>query len=741
MPSSPNQQEQIDIRILRLIGLEDVFDLDYGTYLSLLKEVMVKGRMTKTSIPTEEIELVTQEFKRVRSKKDKGRFKVKSKKISASKLTGGSVAAIAGNVKALKSSMGTSLVAVSKKTAGGGESDGDPLTEIKESLDRIAGLLIQQLANLKATGEKERRAAENKRREARETRLEKGFAVVTKVAKKIVAPVKSILDKIINFFVTIFLGRAVFKLLSWFSDPANKKKVDAIFRFLGDQWPKLIAAYLLFGNSLGRFVTGLSLRLLKAIGTFALRNPKIAAVIGASALTAALIKYFSENNPFSAAKEGGPSSIADQSSGLAFNEGGFVSGQSGIDKIPAMLTDGEFVMSRGAVQQFGLDTLLAMNAAGGGTNRPRVVSGVSFAQGGGPIGDSMGPSDPTGLTMMRLLGLGSRQGLQGTRGFGGRGLGGTLELGYHGTSQAAGRSIRQGGFLPGSRRNTFGTTNVFAAPTSNINTIPSAAQAFSQKGGSAGRGALERFMDTFRSSSDEVGDLIPLAMSKGSGPGTRLPFNAFGLSEMSTSAPQASKGARLVQNAMTKYPNSAKAQQLLTTGLTSAKLGPLARLGRGFGRFIPGLNIALGSADTAMRASQGDSLGATLAAASMVPGPTGMAAAAALLLKDIKEMMGGDLNLGDGSLMMPNFGRTSGTLMMPAMRFAGGPAPNTPNKSYAVPPPIQNKTNVRYVNTPSGSSGGGGYGSDSVSTREIPTFSAVIADSRRRSKAAQLGIG
>ena len=135
-------------------------------------------------------------------------------------------------------------------------------------------------------------------------------------------------------------------------------------------------------------------------------------------MTAALIKYFSENNPFSAAKEGGPSSIADQSSGLAFNEGGFVSGQSGIDKIPAMLTDGEFVMSRGAVQQFGLDTLLAMNAAGGGTNRPRVVSGVSFAQGGGPIGDSMGPSDPTGLTMMRLLGLGSRQGLQGTRGFG-----------------------------------------------------------------------------------------------------------------------------------------------------------------------------------------------------------------------------------------------------------------------------------------------------------------------------------
>ena len=529
--------------------------------------------------------------------------------------------------------------------------------------------------------------------------------------------------------MTIFLGRAVIKLLDWFGDPANAKKVNAIFRFLGDQWPKLIAAYLLFGNSLGRFVTGLSLRLLKTIGVFALRNPKIAAVIGASALTAALIKYFSENNPFSA---DGASSAADQTGGLAFNEGGFVSGQSGIDKIPAMLTDGEFVMSRGAVQQFGLDTLLAMNAAGGGTNIPRVVSGVSFAQGGGPIGDSMGPSDPTGLTMMRLLGLGSRQGLQGTRGFGGRGLGGTLELGYHGTSQAAGRSIRQGGFLPGSRRNTFGTTNVFAAPTSNINTIPSAAQTFSQKGGSAGRGALERFMDTFRSSSDEVGDLIPLAMSQGSGPGTRLPFNAFGLSEMSTSADKASKGARLVQNAMTKYPNSAKAQQLLTTGLTSAKLGPLAKLGRGLGRFIPGLNIALGSTETAMRTAQGDTIGATLAAASMVPGPTGMAAAAGLIIHDINKSFGSHQRIR---------GRSGAKrAMKPAMRFAGGPAPNSPNRSYAVPPPIQNKTNVRYVNTPSGSSGGG-YGSPAVSTREIPTFSAVIADSRRRSKAAQLGIG
>ena len=136
----------------------------------------------------------------------------------------------------------------------------------------------------------------------------------------------------------------------------------------------------------------------------------------------------------------------------------------------------------------------------------QTLIGINVAQGGGPVGDPMIP-DPTALTVLRASGMASRQGLQGTRGMGGRGLGGTLELGYHGTSQSAGRSIRQGGFLPGSRKNTFGTRNVFAAPTSNINVIPSAAQAFSKKGGSAGRGAIERFMDTFKSSkAGDVGD-------------------------------------------------------------------------------------------------------------------------------------------------------------------------------------------------------------------------------------------
>jgi hypothetical protein len=64
------------------------------------------------------------------------------------------------------------------------------------------------------------------------------------------------------------------------------------------------------------------------------------------------------------------------------------SGEKGVDKIPAMLSDGEFVMSAGAVQKYGVDTLEGMNAAGGGTNKPKMISGTTYAAGGGAIGKS-----------------------------------------------------------------------------------------------------------------------------------------------------------------------------------------------------------------------------------------------------------------------------------------------------------------------------------------------------------------
>ncbi len=61
------------------------------------------------------------------------------------------------------------------------------------------------------------------------------------------------------------------------------------------------------------------------------------------------------------------------------------------DTVPAMLAPGEFVMSRGAVNKYGADTMESMNAMGGGTNRPMIKDGMTYAQGGGFAGSKNRP--------------------------------------------------------------------------------------------------------------------------------------------------------------------------------------------------------------------------------------------------------------------------------------------------------------------------------------------------------------
>ena len=48
------------------------------------------------------------------------------------------------------------------------------------------------------------------------------------------------------------------KLIEWFSNPQNQKKIGNIIDFLGKHWKKLLSLYLVFGTGLGRFVFGLT---------------------------------------------------------------------------------------------------------------------------------------------------------------------------------------------------------------------------------------------------------------------------------------------------------------------------------------------------------------------------------------------------------------------------------------------------------------------------------------------------
>ena len=65
---------------------------------------------------------------------------------------------------------------------------------------------------------------------------------------------------------------------------------------------------------------------------------------------------------------------------FGFSEGGKVPGSGNRDTVPAMLTPGEVVMSKPAVDKIGADNLLAANAAGGGTNKPKYTMGYGMGQ-------------------------------------------------------------------------------------------------------------------------------------------------------------------------------------------------------------------------------------------------------------------------------------------------------------------------------------------------------------------------
>ena len=311
------------------------------------------------------------------------------------------------------------------------------LDEILKGIDSILNTLKEEQKLKKKESDRSRKASEQRSREAKEKRLESNvFGNLFKSTQKILKPVKSIFDRLLNFIGTVLLGRILFKLVDWMSDKENQRKLEAIGTFLSNTWPALLGAYLLFGNGLGRFVTRMLAMTLRFIPRIALALVRLAAahpiaaaaIIGAGAFAAGAVipklmpetvdeqerqteaapgskeekiqklKEQKENLNVFQKMQGVGAEIDEQIYKLETGEtkrysgGGLVEGLTGFsgggkamgtDTIPAMLTPGEFVMSKGAVDMFGANTFASMNAAGGGTNRPKSFGGRVYAAGGG----------------------------------------------------------------------------------------------------------------------------------------------------------------------------------------------------------------------------------------------------------------------------------------------------------------------------------------------------------------------
>jgi len=287
---------------------------------------------------------------------------------------------------------------------------------IAEKVTSIEDTLKDQIKVDKENAKLQKLKLENEKRDGEESRLGKVTGFLKNTGDKIIAPVKSIFGQIFDFIKKLILGKILINILKWFGNPANQGKIDSVIKFLGNNWGKLLSLYLVFGTSLGRFIRFISKTLIT--GTIKLialaarlaaakkikgargvlrqvrgaKGGKLGSALNIIGTGAAVV---SMGGMFQGLGGGDEEPQKFNKGGLVsepqkFNKGGKVRGQGDKDTVPAMLTPGEFVMSKGAVQQYGIDTMESMNAAAGGTNVPVLMPNKKrkgFAGGGGPGSD------------------------------------------------------------------------------------------------------------------------------------------------------------------------------------------------------------------------------------------------------------------------------------------------------------------------------------------------------------------
>ena len=478
--ASRTSTDPIEILLEMGVDLDNLSEEE--DYLSALKEAIATIQFQTKGAGDERSTILQQEVIKVRKQRKAAdtRFKARKTTVSKSKLLGTS--AIVPKKTQIKKEQLLALppAAEEKEDKKKKPKEKNLLKEIAQSVTNIADILKKQYKLKEKSTEQDRKRAEQQKRKLQEAGLEKRFQGILKTAEKIVAPVRSIFDRILQFLTNILLGKFLVKLVEWISDPDNRSKITSIIRFLTDNWPKLLSAYILFGTGIGKFsrflvkvlargairlaaaTAGLLARLFGArgLGRFSRflgkRGKLIAGGIEAvttifafkaledsltknlgpeesasidndipvsgyqdGGLVQPIFKFegggsvgFNLLNPFTWFSGKGQQAVDSKKTGAysddtlsgrllnrrnatneairkmrGYEEGGEVDGPSGIDKVPAMLTDGEFVMSRGAVQKYGVSQLEAMNAAGGGTNRPKIMNGTVFAKDGGYMGD------------------------------------------------------------------------------------------------------------------------------------------------------------------------------------------------------------------------------------------------------------------------------------------------------------------------------------------------------------------
>ena len=443
--------------ILKLLSDLDIDLMDVDSDMDYLRALMEATNSLTISNPSDRrIPILQKEVKRVRDNR-RAKSQIVKKKVSTSKLLNrkdvgekgkesntGKLSRILRDTRGRVLSNEKKIDNLEPVENQGEGADKESFNPIIDGLNSIIETLRGDRKFNKKKTEKQRKEKENKKRASKEKLLEGAKGVwkgITKIAGTILSPFQKLWSDILGFLSAIFVGRVLYKLVDWVGNPENQGKIKSIFRFLKDNWPILLGAYLVFGTGLVGFATGFistvvgfaatlagtvipalitaatamgpwGLAALALLGTAAVISTKknktdqkvdqSVKEVGAEE-TSNIIKDQQENrSPLQKAGDfltGADQERKEQIQKLdtgtekrygffgeikpkEMNKGGTVPGSGNTDTVPAMLTPGEFVMSKGAVQQYGVGTLESMNAAAGGTNKPTIMGGYS---GGGEV--------------------------------------------------------------------------------------------------------------------------------------------------------------------------------------------------------------------------------------------------------------------------------------------------------------------------------------------------------------------
>ena len=277
------------------------------------------------------------------------------------------------------------------------------IMDIRETMASILETLkAQEKFELEKFRDMQRRL-ENEKRRGREGFLERlnksGMNVIKRGVNKVLSPVRNMFSSIIGFFAKLFLGKIMVSFLSFFSNPANVAIVDGIANFIGTFFPVIVAGIVAATvgiAALGVKMLGLTNVLRAAAIGLGLTSPLTNLVgLGLGGRGAGLgtgikmptmklpkMPEFSGDMLMKRIPKIEKPSIPYGKAGRGFfnfNRGGVVPGSGNSDTVPAMLTPGEVVISKPAVNMFGLENLLGLNKAAGSSNKPTIRNGVSYA--------------------------------------------------------------------------------------------------------------------------------------------------------------------------------------------------------------------------------------------------------------------------------------------------------------------------------------------------------------------------